>query len=110
MAQQAQNVRESEDLPTPDSPGGLMRLAPRSGSVLGMIIKLIMLELAVAIAIWGAIPLINAHNWIALGILILATLAMLCIYLTPKVIPAKYLFFGTIFMLALQVTPAIYTQ
>ena len=67
MAQQAQNVRESEDLPTPDSPGGLMRLAPRSGSVLGMIIKLIMLGLAVAIAIWGAIPLINAHNWIALG-------------------------------------------
>ena len=87
VAQQAENVRESEESPTPDSPGGLMRLAPRSGSVLGMIIKLIMLGLAVAIAIWRAIPLINAQNWIALGILILATIAMLYIYLTPTVIP-----------------------
>ncbi len=51
---------------------------------LGLIIKLIMLGLAVAIAIWGAIPLINAKNWIALAILIAATIAMLYIYLTPK--------------------------
>ena len=86
-----------------------MRLAPRSGSTLGLIGKLIMLGLAVAIAIWGAVPLINAKNWIALAILIVATLAMLYIYLTPKFIPAKYLFFGTIFLLALQVTPVIYT-
>ena len=87
-----------------------MRLAPRGGgSVLGMIVKLVVLGLAVAIAIWGAMPLINAKNWIALAILIVATLAMLYIYLTPKVIPAKYLFFGTIFLLALQVTPVIYT-
>ena len=62
-----------------------------------------------AIAIWGAIPLINAKNWIGLAILIVATVAMLYIYLTPKIVPAKYLFFGTIFLLALQVTPVIYT-
>jgi arabinogalactan oligomer/maltooligosaccharide transport system permease protein len=86
-----------------------MRLTPRSGSTVGLIAKLILLGLAVAIAIWGAIPLINAQNWIALAILILATVAMLYIYLTPKVIPAKYLFFGTIFLLALQVTPVLYT-
>jgi arabinogalactan oligomer/maltooligosaccharide transport system permease protein len=85
-----------------------MRLTTRSGSTLGLIVKLIMLGVAVAIAIWGAVPLINAENWIGLAILVAATLAMLYIYLTPKLIPAKYLFFGTIFLLALQVTPVIY--
>ena len=108
MAQQAQNVQEV-DPPAPESPGGMMRMASKNGSALGMIVKLIMLGLAVAIAIWGAIPLINGQNWIGLGILILATIAMLYIYLTPKIVPAKYLFFGTIFLLALQVTPVIYT-
>ena len=59
MAQQAQNVQEA-DSPAPESPGGMMRMAPKSDPPLGMIVKLIMLGLAVAIAIWGAIPLINA--------------------------------------------------
>ena len=109
MAQQTQNVQESDQEPEPASPGGLMRLAPKGGSAVGMIVKLIMLGLAIGIAIWGAVPLINAENWIALGILIVATAAMIYIYLTPKAIPAKYLFFGTIFLLALQVTPVLYT-
>ena len=66
-----------------------MRLATRSGSTFGLIAKLILLGLAVAIAIWGAIPLINAQNWIGLAILIVATVAMLYIYLTPKIDPGE---------------------
>jgi len=85
-----------------------MRLTTPGGTVLGLVVKLIVLGLALGIAILGAVPLIDAQNWIALAVLIVATLAMFYIYLSPRAIPAKYLFVGTIFLLGLQVAPVVY--
>jgi arabinogalactan oligomer/maltooligosaccharide transport system permease protein len=108
VSQQTENVTDPGSRKEPSAPGGLMRLGTPGGTALGMIIKLVVLGLALGIAIWGAIPLIDAQNWIALGVLIVATLAMFYIYLSPRAIPAKYLFVGTIFLLGLQVAPVIY--
>ena len=58
-----------------------MRLSSEVGSPFGIIVKIILLGLALAIAIWAAIPLINAQNWIGLAIVIVATAAMFYIYL-----------------------------
>lgn len=109
MSQRTENTPEAGAEPKPPAPRGLMRLSTPGGSALGMIAKLVALGLALGIAVWGAIPLIEGEHWIGLAVLIVATLAMLYIYLSPRAIPAKYLFVGTIFLLALQVSPIIYT-
>ncbi|WP_407940090.1 ABC transporter permease subunit [Nakamurella leprariae] len=86
-----------------------MRLAGPGGRPLGLILKLLLLAVAAAIAVWAAIPLIDAGNWIGLAIVIVATIAIFVIYLSPRMIPAKYLVIGTLFLLGFQVAPIIYT-
>ena len=58
---------------------------------------------------WAAIPLINAQNWIGLAIVIVATALLFYIYLSPRVIPAKYLIIGTLFLIGFQIVPIVYT-
>ena len=86
-----------------------MRLSSKSGSPLGIIIKIVLLGVVLAIAVWAAMPLINAQNWIGLAIVIVATVLLFYIYLSPRVIPAKYLIVGTLFLIGFQIVPIIYT-
>ncbi len=64
---------------------------------------------AAAVAVWGALPLINAQNWIGLAILVAVTLLAFYVYLSPRAIPAKYLLPGTLFLIIFQIVPVIYT-
>ena len=81
----------------------------RSRGTTGLVVKVVLLGLTVAIAIWAAFPLIDNEAWTGLAILVATTAALLYLYLTPRHIPAKYLAPGTILLVVFQVFPVLYT-
>jgi arabinogalactan oligomer/maltooligosaccharide transport system permease protein len=85
-------------------------VSSRSGSTLGTVVKILMLCVVAGIAAFAAAPLISQKNWIGLVIVAVVTLILFYIYLSPRAIPAKYLVVGTLFLLAFQVIPIIYTM
>ena len=64
-----------------------------------------------ALALWAAYVLANRHHWVALPILVASTLAIDYVYLVPRrwTLPLKFLIPGTVFLLAFQIVPVIYT-
>ena len=100
-------------LPTPDAfrPGVLARaIAVFSGGV-GYGIKLAFLCLTNALAVWAVYVLITHSHWIAVGVLVAATALIDAIYLIPRnwTAPAKFLVPGTVFLIAFQIIPILYT-
>jgi arabinogalactan oligomer / maltooligosaccharide transport system permease protein len=92
----------------PQPPG--RRGRPASTTTTGMIVKIALLGLVLAIAIFGAFPLIEQQQWLGLALLIAVTSVIFWVYLSPRRIPAKYLIPGTLFLLAFQVFPVLYTM
>ncbi|PZF98043.1 ABC transporter permease subunit [Micromonospora deserti] len=75
----------------------------------GLLVKVILLGLTAGIAIWAAFPLVEAERWIGLAVLAATTAGLFYLYLTRRHIPAKYLVPGTLFLIAFQVVPVLYT-
>src|SRR4029079_7194936 len=75
----------------------------------GLIGKIALLAVITAIAVWLAIPLFAAEEWLLLAIVILTTLVLYAVYLQPWHIPLKYLVPGTIFLILFQVIPVVFT-
>jgi arabinogalactan oligomer/maltooligosaccharide transport system permease protein len=75
----------------------------------GLLVKVVLLGLTAGIAIWAAFPLIEAEKWIGLAVLAATTAGLFYLYLTRRHIPAKYLVPGTLFLIAFQVVPVLYT-
>src|SRR4029078_12688075 len=81
----------------------------RADTTSGLIGKIALLAVITAIAVWLAIPLFAAEEWLVLGIVILTTVCLYAVYLQPWHIPLKYLVPGTIFLILFQVIPVIFT-
>ena len=80
-----------------------------SGTV-GFVLKLVFLGIVNAVAVWAGTILAGDDDWIPLGVLVATTLAIDAIYLVPRrTLPAKFLVPGTLFLLAFQVIPIVYT-
>ncbi|MFJ8831003.1 ABC transporter permease subunit [Micromonospora aurantiaca] len=75
----------------------------------GLVVKVVLLGLVAGIAIWAAFPLIEAEHWLALGVLAVTTAGLFYLYLSRRHIPAKYLVPGTLFLIAFQIFPVLYT-
>ncbi|MDT0302127.1 ABC transporter permease subunit [Streptomonospora wellingtoniae] len=90
----------------PPLPGG--SLAPR-GSVAGQAAKTGMLALAAAVALWAVFPLYAAGQWAGVGVVVAATALIFYVYLSKRAVPAKYLLPGTLFLVAFQIVPVLYT-
>ncbi|MDG4833382.1 ABC transporter permease subunit [Solwaraspora sp. WMMD1047] len=75
----------------------------------GLAIKVILLGLTAGIAIWAAFPLAEARAWPGLALLAATTAGLGYLYLTRRHIPAKYLIPGTLFLIAFQVFPVLFT-
>lgn len=86
-----------------------MSVASKRGSTLGTIVKIILLGVVASIAVFSMLPLIDRKNWVGVALVVATTLALFYIYLTPKLIPAKYLVVGTLFLAIFQVLPIVYT-
>lgn len=75
----------------------------------GLVGKVVLLGLVAGIAIWAAFPLAEAEHWVGLAILAAITTGLFYLYLGRWHIPAKYLVPGTLFLIAFQVFPVLYT-
>jgi arabinogalactan oligomer / maltooligosaccharide transport system permease protein len=87
-----------------------VRTRPGSTTTTGLLVKIVLLGLVLALAIFAAFPLIEQRQWLGLALVIGVTALLFWIYLSPRRIPAKYLIPGTLFLLAFQVFPVLYTM
>jgi arabinogalactan oligomer/maltooligosaccharide transport system permease protein len=92
--------------PAPHEPGPPER---RPRGLTGGVVKTVLLGMVLGIAVWAAFPLAEQEAWTGLAILAATTAGLLYLYLTPRHVPAKYLVPGTIFLIAFQVFPVLYT-
>ena len=97
--------------PQPFRPGRVARSIAAFSGTPGRVIKLVILSLTNALAVWAAYVLIDSSRWIALVLLIAVTVAVDVVYLAPRrwTLPAKFLVPGTIFLLGFQFVPIVYT-
>jgi len=93
----------------PSTPRSGASSGSRSASPLGQAIKLILLGSVLGVAVFGAFPLIRHGSWVGLAVLVAVTALLFFIYLSPRKVPAKYLIPGTLFLIAFQVFPVLYT-
>ena len=77
----------------------------------GLVIKIVLLSISNALAVWAMYTLATRHNWLAAGVLLAVTALIDVIYLVrrPGAIPLKFLVPGTVLLVAFQVIPIIYT-
>ncbi|MFI9591895.1 ABC transporter permease subunit [Nonomuraea sp. NPDC052265] len=71
--------------------------------------RIAVLAVAAAILLYAVPPLVAAESWVSLTLLGLAAAVIAYLYLTRRFIPAKYLVPGTVFLIAFQVLPVLYT-
>jgi arabinogalactan oligomer/maltooligosaccharide transport system permease protein len=99
--------------PTPGFGASLWSLPARaiavfSGTV-GLAIKIFLLAVVNALAVWAAVRLAVDHNWTAIALLALTTIGMDAAYASRRAVPLKFLIPGLIFLFAFQVFPVLYT-
>jgi len=75
----------------------------------GLILKFALLAILNALAVWAGVVLASNERWPALAVLVLATVGIDFLYLQPRGLPLKFLVPGTVFLLAFQVVPVLYT-
>ncbi|MCF6469592.1 ABC transporter permease subunit [Nonomuraea sp. MG754425] len=71
--------------------------------------RIAVLAVTAAILLYAAPPLAATGSWVALGLLCAVSATAAWLYLTRRFIPAKYLIPGTVFLVAFQVFPVVYT-
>ena len=79
-----------------------------SGTV-GLAIKIGLLSIVNALAVWAAATLASHQKWPAVVVLALATLGIDAVYFSRRALPLKFLIPGLVFLLAFQVIPVLYT-
>ena len=73
-------------------------------------IKIAFLAVVNAVAVWAAFALAADHKWAAFAAVLASTLLIDAVYLKPgRAIPAKFLLPGTVFLVAFQIIPIVYT-
>ncbi|MFG1944262.1 ABC transporter permease subunit [Nonomuraea sp. NPDC048826] len=98
----ALDVRETAETSQPPRPR-------RNITTAFVVSRIAVLAVAAAILLYAAPPLLATGSWIGLGVLLGATAVIGYLYLTRRFIPAKYLIPGTVFLIAFQVFPVLYT-
>jgi arabinogalactan oligomer / maltooligosaccharide transport system permease protein len=85
------------------------RLVAAFSGTPGLVVKLVLLAAVNGIAVWAAVILADRSKWPALAVLAATTAVIDVIYLSKRAYPAKFLIPGTLFLLAFQVIPIVYT-
>ena len=78
-------------------------------SVLGLVVKYILLALVDSIGGYAVYLMALAGVWLGCVIVVLALIGINWLYLTERLVPLKYLLPGTITMAIFAVLPIIYT-
>ena len=80
-----------------------------SGGVRTILIKLLLLGIVDAIAIYAIFVLALQQEWLVLGIVAVVAAVVNWIYFSRRKLPAKYLTPGIIFLVLFQVFVVVYT-
>jgi arabinogalactan oligomer / maltooligosaccharide transport system permease protein len=82
-------------------------IAAFSGTT-GLVVKLALLSIVNALALWAVVVLGTDGKWVALAATLAATAAIDAVYLSGRAFPLKFLIPGTFFLLAFQIAPIVY--
>ncbi|HEX2144554.1 MAG TPA: ABC transporter permease subunit [Glycomyces sp.] len=74
-----------------------------------LIIKIAVLAVVAALAVWAALPLITAEAWWGLALEAAIVAVLFYVYLQRRAIQLKYLIPGTLLLIAFQILPVILT-
>jgi len=85
------------------------RAAPFFSGPVGLAIKIFLLAIMNALAVWAAIVLADEEKWPAVAVLAVSTVLIDVAYLSRRALPLKFLIPGTVLMIAFQVIPIFYT-
>ena len=80
-----------------------------TASVRGILVKIILLGLVDALAVFALFVLFIQQSWVVFGIAAVVTIIINYIYLKPGALPAKYLAPGVIFLAIFQIFVVIYS-
>lgn len=80
-----------------------------SGGLLALVVKVILLAVIDALAVFGIWVLIAKGDWVTAGIFLVVVAGVNWIYLRPGLLPGKYLTPGLIFLAVFQIFVIIYT-
>ena len=86
----------------------IQRLIAGFGGTPALLVKLLFLGLVNAMTVWAVPTMIGSQSWVMMAVLVIATLALDFILLTKKLIPAKYVIIGAIFLTIFQLIPIAY--
>jgi ABC-type sugar transport system permease subunit len=89
----------------------LPRLVSALSGTTGFVIKIALLSISNALAIWAVYVLATRHDWVVAAVLVAVTVLVDVVYLVPWrwTLPLKFLLPGTLLLIAFQVIPIIYT-
>ena len=92
-------------------PAVIPRVLSAFSGTTGVVVKIALLAILNAFAIWAMYVLITRNHWVSVTVLALATAGIDLVYLAPRrsTLPLKFLIPGTIFLVAFQVIPILYT-
>ncbi|GAB7193488.1 ABC transporter permease subunit [Kineococcus sp. NUM-3379] len=94
----------------PAEPGPRRRhAAHRSLTATTVLGRVLLLGVVASVVVWIAPVLVAQERWVGLAGLLLAAAALAAVYSTSRLVPAKYLLPGTLFLLALIVYPIVAT-
>ncbi|MFI6480777.1 ABC transporter permease subunit [Nonomuraea sp. NPDC050663] len=85
------------------------RPARRQVTTAFVVTRVAVLAVAAALLLYAVPPLVAAESWVALAVVIAVSAILGYLYLSRRFVPAKYLVPGTIFLLAFQVFPVLFT-
>jgi arabinogalactan oligomer/maltooligosaccharide transport system permease protein len=80
-----------------------------SATAAGLIIKIAVLAVVAALAVWAALPLISAKAWWGLALEAAVVAVLFYVYLQRRAIQLKYLIPGTLLLIAFQILPVFLT-
>ena len=93
---------------TRGTPPPLLR-PEKSPLSLGLLVKLALLAVINGLAVFALTRLVAERSWVWLGGVVVATLLIDFVYLTPRSLPLKYILPGTVFLAVFVMYPALYT-
>jgi len=86
------------------------QLAERaSGGVRALVLKLLLLGIVDAIAVYAVLVLIGFEQWVVIGVIAVVTAIVNWVYFSRRALPAKYLTPGVVFLVLFQVFVLVYT-
>lgn len=97
--------------PAPFKPSLIARSIAAFSGTPGLAIKVALLSATNGLAVWAGIVLADRSKWVSLAILAVVTIAVDFVFLAPiaQLVPTKFLIPGTLFLLAFQLVPIVYT-